>query len=229
MNTLNIAAIFVFLMTFSSLLGPLFHLPSEIPAIATISILGLVTLDNLTWQSKGSTILLDWLANFSAIHRDRVLRHEAGHFLVAYLLGIPITDYSLTAWEALKKGQTGQGGVSFTDNELTLQSNLQLPPSLISHPILDKYATVCMAGIAAEQIYFGNTEGGNDDKIKLRAILNKSGIPIREIDKKTRFYILQAQTLIKNNKLIYEALVTAMEKRLSVDECYRIIEENSQL
>lgn len=219
--TLNLTAVFIFLMTFSSLLGPLFHIPGEVPAIATISILGLVTVDNLTWQSKGSTILLDWLANFSAIHRDRVLRHEAAHFLVAYLLGIPINDYSLTAWEAFKKGQPGQGGISFTDNELTTQ----LQKGLISHQILDKYATVWMAGIAAEQIFFGNSEGGNDDRMKLTAILNQIGCNSSEVKTKFRFYVLQAQTLIKNNKLIYEALVTAMKNRLSVDECYRIIEE----
>jgi len=89
--SINLIAISVFLMTFSVLLGPLINLSPTIPAVATLTVLGLATVDSFSWQGQGGNLLLDWIARMtSAEHRDRIVKHEAGHFLVAHLLGIPI-------------------------------------------------------------------------------------------------------------------------------------------
>ncbi|MCY7391166.1 MAG: ATP-dependent Zn protease, partial [Leptolyngbyaceae cyanobacterium CAN_BIN12] len=96
--SLNLVAISIFVITMSALLGPLVQLSPVVPAIATASVLGLAALDTLSWQGRGSTLMLDWLAGFSAEHRARIIRHEAGHFLVARQLDIPVTDYTLSAW-----------------------------------------------------------------------------------------------------------------------------------
>ena len=84
-TALNLIAISVFVLTFSSLLGPLFDLSPIVPAITTFSLLGLATLDSFSLQGKGSSLLLDWLASASPGHRIRIARHEAGHFMVAHL------------------------------------------------------------------------------------------------------------------------------------------------
>jgi hypothetical protein len=215
-TALNAIAIGVFLMTLTSLLGPMFNLSPVIPAIATFTILGFATLDSFTWQGKGGTILLEWLAGVDPKRRDRIVRHEAGHFLVAYLFDIPITGYALSAWEALRQGQPGQGGVAFAPLELT---------SPIPAVVIERFSTVLMAGIAAETLVYGSALGGDDDRQQLRTVLTALGRRQNESLQQERFSTLQATTLIKQQWAAYEALVTAMQQRASVEECSAVIEQ----
>ncbi len=216
---LNLLAISIFLMTLSVLLGPLIHLSPAVPAIATFSILGIVTFDSFSLQGRGGTIILDWIAGFSPQHRDRIIHHEAGHFLAAHLLNIPVTGYTLTAWDAWKQGQPGQGGVTFDDGELASQ----LERGTISAQILDRYCTVWMAGIAAETLVFNDAQGGTDDKSKLAGVLAGLGFSAAASEQKQRFHLLQAKTLLQANWSSYEALVKSMEQGASVGDCQRII------
>lgn len=220
-TALNLIAISIFFMTLSALLGPLLNISPTLPAIATFTILGIATLDSFSLQGRGGSLLLDWIAGFSPSHRDRIIHHEAGHFLVAHLLGIPVTGYTLSAWEAWKQGQPGQGGVSFDDSELA--SELEL--GKISAQILDRYCTVWMAGIAAENLVFQNTEGGADDRLKLAEVLIKLGFPGNLLQQKQRFHTLQAKTLLQENWSSYQALVTAMQQRASVADCQMVISQ----
>ncbi|MTJ06186.1 MULTISPECIES: ATP-dependent Zn protease [unclassified Anabaena] len=218
-TAINLIAISVFLMTFSSLLGPLIHLSPTIPALATVTFLGIATLDNFSFEGKGGTIVLDVVARFSPEYRERIIHHEAGHFLVAHLLGIPVTGYTLSAWEAWKKGQPGQGGVTLEDSELAAQ----LETGKISAHKLDRYCNIWMAGIAAETLVFNSAEGGNDDKSKLREILQVIGFTGEMYQQKERFHLLQSKNLIQENWSSYEALVIAMKNRASVAECQQVI------
>jgi ATP-dependent Zn protease len=206
-------------MTFSSLLGPLIHLSPTIPALATVTFLGLATLDNFSFQGKGGTIVLDFVARFSPEYKERILHHEAGHFLVAHLLEIPVTGYTLSAWEAWKKGQPGQGGITLEDSELTAQ----IENGKISAQMLDRYCTIWMAGIAAETLFFNSSEGGNDDKSKLIEVLRVIGFSEAGYQQKQRFHLLQSKTLIQENWESYQALVAAMRERVSVEECKKAI------
>ncbi|MBD6617501.1 ATP-dependent Zn protease [Komarekiella sp. 'clone 1'] len=219
-TALNLVAISIFLITLSTLLGPLFNLSPTVPALATFTILGIATLDSFGLQGKGGTIFLDWIAGFSPEHRDRIVHHEAGHFLVAYLLDIPVTNYTLSAWEAWKQGQVGQGGVTFDDAELATH----LEMGKISAQMLDRYCTIWMAGIAAETLVFDNAEGGGDDKNKLAGVLTVLGFSEFICQQKQRFHALQAKNLLQENWSSYQALVKAMQQRASVADCQSAIE-----
>jgi hypothetical protein len=221
-TSLNVVAISIFLMTLSVLLGPMVNLSPAVPAIATFAILGIATLDSFSLQGKGSSLLLDWIAGFSPSHRDRIVHHEAGHFLTAHLLGIPVTGYTLTAWEALKQGQPGLGGVAFDDAELASQ----LEQGKITAQMLDRYCTVWMAGIAAEALVFDNSEGGSDDKIRIAGVLKNLGFSASAYDQKQRFCLLQAKNLLQENWSSYKALVEAMRQRASVKDCEKAIALN---
>lgn len=219
-TALNLIAIGIFTMTLSSLLGPIFNISPFVPAAATFGILGLATVDTLTWNSRGVSLLLDLFA--SAEQRQRIINHEAGHFLTAYFLGIPVTGYTLTAWEVLKQGQLGRGGVSF-DTEALATKPFNLEKMRLT---LDRFCTVWMAGIAAEKIVYGDTQGGAEDRQQLKTALILAGLAPEAYPQKERWAQLQATNLLTRNQKSYEALIVVMEQRASVEECYEVIQQH---
>ncbi|NEQ27898.1 MAG: ATP-dependent Zn protease, partial [Microcoleus sp. SIO2G3] len=182
-------------------------------------ILGLATIDIWSFQGQGRALLLDSLAGFSPDHRDRVIRHEAGHFLAALLLDIPVTGYTLSAWEAFRQGQAGAGGVSFDTQAL----EAEIAGGTISAQMVDRFCTVWMAGVAAEDLVYGNTEGGGDDRAKLGLLWQQLRRPATEAQLKARWATLQAKTLLETHQPAYNALVEAMKNRISVQECVAIV------
>lgn len=219
-TALNLIAIGVFLMTMTSLLGPIFHIPPVVPAAVTFGILSLATADTLSWNSRGVSLLLDLFA--SEEQRQRIINHEAGHFLTAYFLGIPITGYTLTAWEVLKQGQIGMGGVSFNTDALTNQP-FELQEMRLT---LERFCTVWMAGAAAEKIIYGNVQGGAEDRQQLKQALMMAGLPEAGFSQKERWALLQATNLLTRHEKSYTALVEAMNRRASLEECYGEIQRH---
>jgi hypothetical protein len=219
-TTLNTIAITIFGVTMASLLGPLVHLSPAVPAIFAAVGLGVFTLDQLGLQGRIGNILTDWLAWTSAEHRQRVLHHEAGHMLAAVLLDIPVEAYTLTAWEAWKRGLPGQGGVLFNLNG---ESSDTFGPNLTPQG-LNRYCQVWMAGIAAEQMIYGNAIGGNDDILALNLLWQALDRPASEAVIKQRWATLQAKTLLEKNRDAFDALVTAMTERASIETCYQVIQ-----
>jgi hypothetical protein len=219
-TTLNLIAITIFSLVMASLLGPLLHLSPVVPAVAAFSLLSIATLDAFSLQGRLGTLVVDTIAQFSEEHRSRIVRHEAGHFLAAHLLEIPVTGYTLNAWEALRQGQAGQGGVSFGAAEL----EAQITTGKLSTQLIDRYCTVWMSGIAAEQIEYGNAEGGTDDRQKIRLLWMQLQRSMGEADLKQRWALLQAKTLLQDQTVAYKALVTAMEQRQPVEVCQQAIE-----
>jgi len=218
-TTLNTIAIAIFGVTMVSLLGPIFQISPAVPAVFTAVGLGIFTLDQLGLNGRIGNILTDWLAWTDAEHRQRVLHHEAGHFLAAVLLDIPVEAYTLTAWEAWKQGLPGQGGVLFGPNTLTPNNaSGNFTPQWI-----DRYCQVWMAGIAAEQMMYGNAQGGGDDMRALTLLWQALNRPAAEGVIKQRWAVLQAKTLLEKHREAFEALASAMAERASVEDCRQMI------
>lgn len=208
----------------SSLLAPLLHLPLAVPAIAAFGILSVATLDTLSWQGRVGALVVDGVNRFSAEHRSRIVHHEAGHFLAAYLLDIPVTGYTLSAWEAFREGLPGLGGVRFGSEELDTAAQ----EGVLSSQLLDRYCTVLMAGIAAETLVYDQAEGGGDDRLKFRMLWSQLRRPEGEGEQKLQWAAFQAKNLLNAHRSTYDALVTAMEQRTPLAECYQIIEQQIQ-
>ncbi|WP_036483415.1 hypothetical protein [Myxosarcina sp. GI1] len=218
-TALNLIAIGIFTMTMFTLLGPLFDISPYIPAAATFGILGLATVDTLTCDSRGVSLLLDLFATKE--QRQRIIEHEAGHFLTAYFLGIPITGYTLTAWEVIKQGRLGNGGVEF-DTEALTDKPFDLEQMRLT---LDRCCTVWMAGIAAEKMQHGDAKGGAEDRAQLRKALTLAGLQKKAYPQKERWARLQATNLLERHQKSYQALVEAMKARASVEECCLAIQQ----
>jgi hypothetical protein len=214
--SLNVLSLTIFGMTMSVLLAPLLRVPESLVAVTIMSIVGFTTVDAFAWKGKGATIFLDRIARFSKAHRDRVLRHEAGHFLIAQQLGFEVTDYSLSAWEAFRKGNGGQGGIQFDASEV---DRTMAQGGEAATQMLDRLCTVWMAGIAAEQMEYGSVEGGEDDRFTMTQALIELKLPSTSIANKQRTATLRAKNLIEANQAAYKALVTALEARASVGAC----------
>jgi len=221
--SLNLIAIGIFAMTMFALLAPLLNIPLVVPAATTFMVMGLLTVDTLTWNNRGVILFLDLFT--TAQQRERVLYHEAGHFLSAYFLGIPIKGYSLTAWEAFQQQQPGKGGVQF---DTTALERAGAQPNQLNL-MLDRFCTVWCAGIAAEILQYGNAEGGADDRAQLQSVLNELGYPKPQREKKEEWAKLQAKSLLERHQEAYQALVKVMRQRASVETCEQIIQHHSQV
>jgi hypothetical protein len=220
--TLNLIAISIFTVTMGMLVGPLVQIPQAVPVVAIALLAGIAVLDQASFNGTMGNLLINGLNRLSGDERERVIHHEAGHFLVAYLLTIPVTDYTLSAWDAWKKGLPGLGGVQFdtTDLEATLKTG-QLPAQT-----LNRYCTVWMAGIAAEQLVYGQAQGGQDDRQKFSILWQQLQRPIQEGQVRQRWAALQAKTLLAKHQEAYTELVAAMAADQPVADCLALLQRH---
>mmetsp|Transcript_13333 Transcript_13333/g.19991 ORF Transcript_13333/g.19991 Transcript_13333/m.19991 type:complete len:621 (-) Transcript_13333:2346-4208(-) len=158
-------------------------------------------------------------------YEKKIISHEAGHFLIAYLLGVPVRGCVTNSWDAMKNPDIkGQAGTIFFDAKLAEEMDNQQ----VTRNSLDRLSIVVMAGIAAEALKFGKAEGGAVDEQSLIGLLNSIQPPwnILRIQGQARWAVLQAILLIKEHINSYNALVTALEEKKSVGDCVFAIEEN---
>ena len=94
-------------------------------------------------------------------YRERVLGHEAAHFLVGYLLGVPITGYSLSI---------GKEHVDFVEARI----QQRLFQSKLEAQDIDQLAVVAMAGVASEAMEFEEIMGQTADLMDLQRLLNRA-------------------------------------------------------
>jgi len=233
-TTLNLLAVSVFAFTLLSLVGPLLNISPGAVAIALSGIAGVFALDRFAAKGRGGNLLIDLVSSQSSDYRQRILHHEAGHFLVAHLLEVPAHSYTLSAWEAIRAGLPGLGGVVLdtaaidTAIDTSLESSLDtdLKNSALSSQQLNRYYIIGMAGIAAETETYGTAEGGQDDQQQLRQLWKKMQRPDNTVEVQLRWALLQAQTLLRTQEPAYKALVSAMAVRASVETCQAQIEQH---
>jgi hypothetical protein len=148
---------------------------------------------------------------------ERVLRHEAGHLLVAHLLGCPVQSLALGSWDALFKDTAGGGlsgaGTSFFDPELNAASI----KGRVTRSVVDRFSIIVMAGIAAEALCFGEAEGGSDDEESLTVFLSQTIQSNQNIPEQARWAATNALTLLKEHRDVYDRLVTALQMNGSAD------------
>ena len=157
-----------------------------------------------------------------------VREHEAGHFLVAYLLGCPIEACVLDPFAAAKDGRIMAGGAAgtvFFDPEL----GRAMSGGRLTREIIDRYSVVVMAGIAAEAAQNGKAEGGLADETALVQLLgsldNGRTWDLPRVRNQARWAASQALLLLREHGAAYKALCVALERGEGVGKCVLAIEE----
>lgn len=231
-TSLNLLAVSVFAFTLLSLVGPLLNISPAAVAVTLTGCAGVIAIDRFTWQGKGSNLLVDLFSGQSSEYRQRILHHEAGHFLVAHLLDIPVEGYTLSAWQGIKAGLPGMGGVVVDTSALgpagtSAVEGAEGGQTSLSSQQVNRFCIIWMAGIAAEAQTYGSAQGGDDDKAQLRRLWQQAAPGTRseaDVETQLRWSLLQANTLIETQKEAYEALVAAMAKQAPVETCCQEIE-----
>ncbi|XP_010937045.1 uncharacterized protein [Elaeis guineensis] len=182
-------------------------------------LLGSISLIVLAIGSISPGLLQAAIGGFSSFfpdYQERIARHEAAHFLVAYLIGLPILGYSL---------DIGKEHVNLVDESL----EKLVYSGQLDDKELDRLAVVSMAGLAAEGLKYDKVVGQSADLFTLQRFINRSKPQISKEQQKnlTRWAVLFAGSLLKNNAVAYEALMSAMSKKASVLECIEAIENVS--
>lgn len=212
-----------------------------------VAVLGVVQLANVVGIGNlskplligvGAALLLDQVvlkgAFFEGVYRtlfpkyeEKVVKHEAGHFLAAYLYGLAVRGYVLSAGEAFKEGIPGQAGTLFEDGEMYEG----LKRGKVGGAVVDRFSVVSMAGIAAEAVYYGEAEGGESDMQSLLTLLTGLQPPWSggEVRTQARWAVLEAVLLIRGYERAFEALCAAMRERKSLGECVLCIEDNIEI
>ena len=167
----------------------------------------------------------------------RITKHEAGHFLSAYLLGCPVEGVVLSTWAALSDDRFGgrsssavSAGTSYYDIDLSEQISGAKP---LTRESIDRYSIIVMGGIAAEALEYGRSEGGaGDEEALVRFLRNlnpRSGKAVSQwtpelVRNQARWGATQAVLMLKEYKPCYDALVDALERGGDLGQCVSAIE-----
>mmetsp|Transcript_24473 Transcript_24473/g.41907 ORF Transcript_24473/g.41907 Transcript_24473/m.41907 type:complete len:407 (-) Transcript_24473:114-1334(-) len=145
------------------------------------------------------------------VQRERICRHEAGHFLCGYMCGLPVKNYEISS-------DTGVACVEFHTSGNAGQE--------LSDDAIAALSVVAMSGSVAEIMNYGKATGGENDLLELQNCFRKSKefIGAAKQQDLTRWGALMSYGLIKENMSKYESLVQAFKDNKSLTDCVAIIE-----
>ena len=162
-------------------------------------------------------VATDRLARVNPEYRRRIARHEAGHFLVGYALGVPVGSYDLGI---------DQSHVNFMESKLERKI---FQGAKLSESEMLPLAVVSMSGAAAEAMEFDEVMGQSADLYDLQRILNRVEPKLSDASQQelTRWAVFQAASILKTNKSAWDTLTEKMLDGASVVECLKTIESTA--
>lgn len=191
----------------------------------SLGFLFLWTLDLVSFNGGIGSLVLDTIGHtFSQKYHNRVIQHEAGHFLIAYLVGIFPKGYTLSSFEALKKegSLNVQAGTAFVDFEFLEE----VSTGKLSATMLNRFSCIALAGVATEYLLFGYAEGGLADINQLDMLLKSLGFTQKKVNSQVRWAVLNTILILRRHKEARTMLAEAMSMGRSVGFCIDIVERN---
>ncbi|PRW59629.1 stress regulated isoform 3 [Chlorella sorokiniana] len=184
----------------------------------------LLTVDQVANAGGFEALLVDTAGRVvSGTYGRRVALHEAGHFLIAYLLGLLPRGYTLSSLDLfIRKRQLNvQAGCQFCDSAF----QAEVASGKLTSSSLDTYSCVALAGVATEWLRFGHAEGGLADVQQLDRLLQALRFTQAKADAQVRWSVLNVVTLLRRHEATHDALADAMSRGASVGECIAVIEQ----
>ena len=164
MNQPLAAGLAVGLISLVAILGPALGLSPWIVTLIAGLGLGGLTLDAARFGGRGGHVLAEALPGGRARLR-RIAIHEAGHLLVARQEEMAVRQVLVGSLACLRAGLNTSGST-----ELEPPAHAKLPAEE-----LRRWSRVLQAGMVAEQLIYGQSVGGTDDRALLGRLWGLSG------------------------------------------------------
>ena len=164
MSGATAAGVAVLVVTLLALLGPLLGLsPWFTTALVALALTSL-TVDAARFGGRGGHLLAETLPG-GLLRLRRIALHEAGHVLVAEREGVAVAAIHVGSLACLRAGLSAGG------------TTVLAPPGSARLPLeeLRRWSRVLLAGMAAENLVYGESEGGADDRSLLGRLWGLSG------------------------------------------------------
>ena len=159
------------------------------------------------------SVVIDKFSQVWPDYRARVVGHEAAHLLVGYLVGVPVTSYSLAL---------GREHVEFAEASL----GARLIERTLEDSQVDALALVVVAGIAGEGLAHDDIQGQTADLYDLQRILLRSKNRLTDAQQQsaTRWAVWAAAGLLKKYGAEYAATQAAVAAGAPLVDVIKAIE-----
>jgi hypothetical protein len=158
------AGLAVALVSLAAILGPALGLSPWWITLGVALGLGSLTLDAARFGGRGGHVLAEALPG-GQLRLRRIAIHEAGHVLVARHEEMAVRQVLVGSLACLRAGLNTSGST-----ELEPPAHAKLPPEE-----LRRWSRVLQAGMVAEQLIYGQSVGGSDDRALLGRLWGLSG------------------------------------------------------
>jgi hypothetical protein len=158
------AGLAVALVSLAAILGPALGLSPWWITLGVALGLGSLTLDAARFGGRGGHVLAEALPG-GQLRLRRIAIHEAGHVLVARQEEMAVRQVLVGSLACLRAGLNTSGST-----ELEPPAHAKLPPEE-----LRRWSRVLQAGMVAEQLIYGQSVGGSDDRALLGRLWGLSG------------------------------------------------------
>jgi len=190
-------------ITAMAVVGPLVGVSPAWIVVAVALALGALSLDAARFGGRGGHVLAEALPGGGARLR-RIAVHEAGHGLLAEAEGLPLRRVLVGSLACLRAGLNSNGSTEFASEFVmpflarpAAAGGAQLeaaPRDGSADPVegglpgalapglpaeeLRRWSRVLLAGMVAEELVYGESEGGSDDRALLGRIWGLSGFDV---------------------------------------------------
>lgn len=183
------AGLAVFAITVAAVAGPAVGISPWITTLFAGLALAALTADAAYLGGRGGHVVAEALPGGTA-RLQRIAIHEAAHDLIARTEAVPVRRVLVGSWATLQAGVSGGGLTEFE------------PPAAVRMPLPDlrRWSRVLQAGMVAEELIYGSSAGGADDRALLGRLWGLSGYDVATAQREQRQARREVAKLLKTRR-----------------------------